>query len=61
MAVEIDYRRMTTTNIYADDLVRLNRLKQDKPNRRKHEPRIENAADVVSKALDALERERVSK
>lgn len=52
---EEEYRRMSTTTIYHDDLPRLNELKRKKTNRRKWEPSTENNADVIGRALDALE------
>lgn len=59
---EEEYRRMSSTTIYADDIPRLHELKRKKTNRRKWEPSIENNADVVGRAIDALEeKERNSK
>lgn len=57
-----DKRRLTSTvTIYRDDIQRIHNLKQDKANRRRREHHIETNASVVSKALDALERERDQK
>jgi len=49
------YRRMSSTTIYTDDIVRLHKLRRKRPNKRRYDPLMENNADVVGRALDALE------
>lgn len=54
-------RKITTIAIYPEDLKILNRLKRDKPNRKKYERRLELMPDLVSRAVAALvEKERNS-
>ena len=52
---EKEERKFSTTSVYSDDLPRIHALRKDRPNRRKYEPYKEEAANVISRALDALE------
>ena len=56
--VDENYRRLTTCTVYFDDLKRLHTLKQKREYRQKWSQATENNADVISNALDALEKER---
>lgn len=58
--MEYKPRQLSSTVIYFEDLERIRRLKQKRNPRPKWLKTFENNADVVSKALDALGRERVA-
>jgi len=54
-------REISSTAVFADDLQRIRKHKRIRPNRLPYQPRIEHNADVISRALDALdEKERHS-
>ena len=48
-------RKFSTASVYWDDLARIHALRRPRPNRRRYEPHKEDAAEVISRALDALE------
>ena len=53
-----DRRKMSTVSVYSDTLPRLNMLRKPKKSRIKYESHMELLADVVERAVEALEREQ---
>jgi hypothetical protein len=54
-------KELSTTSVYKDDLSRIQNLRRGVSRRKGlHKPYRENSANVISRALDALEKEQDS-
>ena len=62
MKIDKKERQISTTNIFMEDLLRLQALKKPEPNRVKYGKYLESAQTVIHRAIEALEeKERNSK